>query len=158
MSSQIVLFSCLCWAAVNINYILQVVLNALKTKCLDICTIPTCKKFKKVACEQALGVGVWEGGSGEGALPRELASRLSKKLTMENRPFYSWNTKKQVTHSNTNPAVCSTLLQTAGLVFTCVTCFFRVSFYSCLLSDPAYEWQRGCWWPCIDTDLAVLIT
>ena len=30
-------------------------------------------------------------------------------------------------------------------------------FYSCLLSDPAYEWQRGCRCPCIDTDLTVFI-
>ena len=30
-------------------------------------------------------------------------------------------------------------------------------FYSCLLSDLAYEWQRGCRRPCIDTDLTVFI-
>ena len=26
-------------------------------------------------------------------------------------------------------------------------------FYSCLLSDLAFEWQRGWRWPCFDTDL-----
>ena len=27
-------------------------------------------------------------------------------------------------------------------------------FYSCLLSDLAFEWQWGCSWPCFDTDLS----
>ena len=30
-------------------------------------------------------------------------------------------------------------------------------FYSCLLGDLAFEWQRGWRWPCIDTDLSAFV-
>ena len=30
-------------------------------------------------------------------------------------------------------------------------------FYSCLLSDLAFEWQRGWSWPCFDTDLIAFV-
>ena len=30
-------------------------------------------------------------------------------------------------------------------------------FYSCLLSDLAFEWKRGWRWPCFDTDLTAFV-
>ena len=30
-------------------------------------------------------------------------------------------------------------------------------FYSCLLSDLAFEWQQGWSWPCFDTDLTPFV-
>ena len=54
--------------------------------------------------------------------------------------------------------VCHSNMTSTGqeISFKCRIAAFS-PFYSCLLSDPAYEWQRGCWWPCIDTDLTVFI-
>ena len=31
------------------------------------------------------------------------------------------------------------------------------TFYSCLLSDLAFEWQRGWSWACFDTDLTAFV-
>ena len=36
-------------------------------------------------------------------------------------------------------------------------CTANRPFYSCLLSDLAFEWQRGWRWPCFDTDLTVFV-
>ena len=33
----------------------------------------------------------------------------------------------------------------------------KAKIYSCLLSDLAYEWPRGCRWPWIDTALSASI-
>ena len=49
----------------------------------------------------------------------------------------------------------------SNLVFDLTVSFWTEQrnrpFYSCLLSDLAFEWQRGWRWPCFDTDLSAFV-
>ena len=52
----------------------------------------------------------------------------------------------------------SSLMNPSLLIFNFYRpCLLNGPFYSCLLSDVAFEWQPGCKWPCFDKDLTAFV-
>ena len=60
-------------------------------------------------------------------------------------------------HELSKPRVCVICLSLRLPQITYSTSSNNRPFYSCLLSDLAFEWQRGWRWPCFDTDLSAFV-